>query len=94
MYIHICLFVDTREHCDVSLSSEPFNSRHIPGLTQEEFDRQKEEERRRRQEEWEEERRRWEEERRRRQEEWEEERRRWEEEEEERQACCWKCNLV
>ncbi|XP_078312215.1 uncharacterized protein LOC111133292 isoform X2 [Crassostrea virginica] len=25
---------DTREHCDVSLSSEPFNSRHIPGLTQ------------------------------------------------------------
>nr|XP_022337227.1 uncharacterized protein LOC111133281 isoform X3 [Crassostrea virginica] len=25
---------DTREHGDVSLSSEPFNSRHIPGLTQ------------------------------------------------------------
>ncbi|XP_078312201.1 uncharacterized protein LOC144617719 isoform X1 [Crassostrea virginica] len=42
---------DTREHCDVSLSSEPFNSRHIPGLTQEEFDRQKEETRRRRREE-------------------------------------------
>ncbi|XP_078311653.1 uncharacterized protein LOC111135301 [Crassostrea virginica] len=34
---------DTREHCDVSLSSEPFNSRHIPGLTQEEYDRQEEE---------------------------------------------------
>ncbi|XP_078312186.1 uncharacterized protein LOC111132785 isoform X1 [Crassostrea virginica] len=34
---------DTREHCDVSLSSEPFNSQHIPGLTQEEFE---EEERR------------------------------------------------
>ena len=31
---NVCLFVDTREHCDVSLSSEPFNSRHIPGLTQ------------------------------------------------------------
>uniref|UniRef100_A0A8B8ECL0 Uncharacterized protein LOC111133294 n=1 Tax=Crassostrea virginica TaxID=6565 RepID=A0A8B8ECL0_CRAVI len=41
---------DTREHCDVSLSSEPFNSRHIPGLTQEEFDRQEEEERRRQEE--------------------------------------------
>ncbi|XP_078312237.1 uncharacterized protein LOC144618959 [Crassostrea virginica] len=25
---------DTREHCDVSLSSEPFNSRYIPGLNQ------------------------------------------------------------
>ncbi|XP_078312195.1 uncharacterized protein LOC144618947 [Crassostrea virginica] len=56
---------DTREHCDVSLSSEPFNSRHISGLNQEEFDRQKEEKRR-------------EEEERRRQ--VEEERRRWEEE--------------
>nr|XP_022337263.1 uncharacterized protein LOC111133295 [Crassostrea virginica] len=32
---------DNREHCDVSLSSEPFYSQHIPGLTQEEFDRQK-----------------------------------------------------
>ena len=28
------VFVDTREHCDVSLSCEPFNSRHIPGLSQ------------------------------------------------------------
>nr|XP_022337266.1 uncharacterized protein LOC111133296 isoform X3 [Crassostrea virginica] len=37
---------DNREHCDVSLSSEPFNSRHIPGLTQEKIDRQKEERRR------------------------------------------------
>nr|XP_022337229.1 uncharacterized protein LOC111133282 isoform X1 [Crassostrea virginica]XP_022337230.1 uncharacterized protein LOC111133282 isoform X1 [Crassostrea virginica]XP_022337231.1 uncharacterized protein LOC111133282 isoform X1 [Crassostrea virginica]XP_022337232.1 uncharacterized protein LOC111133282 isoform X1 [Crassostrea virginica]XP_022337233.1 uncharacterized protein LOC111133282 isoform X1 [Crassostrea virginica]XP_022337235.1 uncharacterized protein LOC111133282 isoform X1 [Crassostrea virg len=45
---------DTREHCDVSLSSEPFYSQHIPGLTQEEFDRQKEEKRRK----WEEARRR------------------------------------
>nr|XP_022337256.1 uncharacterized protein LOC111133292 [Crassostrea virginica]XP_022337257.1 uncharacterized protein LOC111133292 [Crassostrea virginica]XP_022337258.1 uncharacterized protein LOC111133292 [Crassostrea virginica]XP_022337259.1 uncharacterized protein LOC111133292 [Crassostrea virginica] len=45
---------DTREHCDVSLSSEPFNSRHIPGLTQEEYDRLLEErwEERRRQEEY------------------------------------------
>ena len=34
MSMHICLFVDTREHCDVLLSSEPFNSRHIPGLNQ------------------------------------------------------------
>ena len=32
--IYVYLFVDTREHCDVSLSSEPFNNRHIPGLTQ------------------------------------------------------------
>nr|XP_022337268.1 uncharacterized protein LOC111133298 [Crassostrea virginica] len=32
---------DTREHCDVSLSSEPFNSRHIPGLTEEEFEEEK-----------------------------------------------------
>ena len=32
--MHFCLFVDTREHCDISLSSEPFNSRHISGLTQ------------------------------------------------------------
>ncbi|XP_078312238.1 uncharacterized protein LOC144618964 [Crassostrea virginica] len=39
---------DTREHCDVSLSSEPFKSRHIPGLTQEEYDRPKAVERRRR----------------------------------------------
>ncbi|XP_078312220.1 uncharacterized protein LOC144618951 isoform X2 [Crassostrea virginica] len=48
---------DTREHCGVSLSSEPFNSQHIPGLTQEEFYRQEEEYWRRRQEEEEEERR-------------------------------------
>nr|XP_022340949.1 uncharacterized protein LOC111135301 [Crassostrea virginica] len=34
---------DTREHCDVSLSFEPFNSQHIPGLTQEEYDRQEKE---------------------------------------------------
>ncbi|XP_078312218.1 uncharacterized protein LOC144618950 [Crassostrea virginica] len=60
-------FSDTREHCDVSLSSEPFNSRHIPGLTKEELDRQKEERRRRQKKE--------ERERRRRR------RRRWEEEE-------------
>ncbi|XP_078312241.1 uncharacterized protein LOC111133288 [Crassostrea virginica] len=46
---------DTREHCDVSLSSEPFNSRHIPGLTQEEFDRQKKEEEEERRRRWEEE---------------------------------------
>ena len=32
--MHVYLFVDNREHCDVSLSSEPFNSRQIPGLTQ------------------------------------------------------------
>ena len=32
--LYTYLFVDTKEHCDVSLSSEPFNSRHIPGLTQ------------------------------------------------------------
>nr|XP_022337217.1 uncharacterized protein LOC111133281 isoform X1 [Crassostrea virginica]XP_022337218.1 uncharacterized protein LOC111133281 isoform X1 [Crassostrea virginica]XP_022337220.1 uncharacterized protein LOC111133281 isoform X1 [Crassostrea virginica]XP_022337221.1 uncharacterized protein LOC111133281 isoform X1 [Crassostrea virginica]XP_022337222.1 uncharacterized protein LOC111133281 isoform X1 [Crassostrea virginica]XP_022337223.1 uncharacterized protein LOC111133281 isoform X1 [Crassostrea virg len=49
---------DTREHSDVSLSSEPFNSRHIPGLTQEEFDRQKEEKQKQREEE---EQRQWEE---------------------------------
>ncbi|XP_078312213.1 uncharacterized protein LOC111133298 [Crassostrea virginica] len=67
---------DTREHCDVSLSSEPFNSRYIPGLTQEEFYRQKEEERRREEEEKarrrrleEEEQRQWEKARRRRREE-------------------------
>ncbi|XP_078312230.1 uncharacterized protein LOC111133291 [Crassostrea virginica] len=78
---------DTREHCDVSLSSEPFNSRHIPGLTEEEFDRQEEERRRRLGENI----RIWMKKRRiRRQEEEEEE----EDEDEERQACCWKCNLV
>nr|XP_022337252.1 uncharacterized protein LOC111133291 [Crassostrea virginica]XP_022337254.1 uncharacterized protein LOC111133291 [Crassostrea virginica]XP_022337255.1 uncharacterized protein LOC111133291 [Crassostrea virginica] len=53
---------DTREHCDVSLSSEPFNSRHIPGLTQEEYDRQEEERRRQEEEEREKRRRRREEE--------------------------------
>nr|XP_022337287.1 uncharacterized protein LOC111133309 [Crassostrea virginica] len=46
---HMGLF-DTREHCDVLLSSEPFNSRHIPGLTQEKFEKQKEEEKRQREE--------------------------------------------
>ena len=34
VYMHVYLFVDTREHCDVPPSSEPFNSRHIQGLTQ------------------------------------------------------------
>nr|XP_022337251.1 uncharacterized protein LOC111133290 [Crassostrea virginica] len=43
---------DTREHCDVSLSSEPFNSRHIPGLNQKEFDRQEEEIRKQNEEYW------------------------------------------
>nr|XP_022340950.1 uncharacterized protein LOC111135302 isoform X1 [Crassostrea virginica] len=38
---------DNREHGDFSLISEPFYSRHIPGLTQEEYDRQEEERRRR-----------------------------------------------
>ena len=33
IYIYIYLFVDNREHSDVSLSSVPFNSRHIPRLT-------------------------------------------------------------
>nr|XP_022336309.1 uncharacterized protein LOC111132783 [Crassostrea virginica] len=42
---------DTRENCDVSLSSDPFNSQHIPGLTQEQFDREREEEEQRRREE-------------------------------------------
>ena len=32
--MHVYLFVDTRENCDVSLTSKPFNSRHIPGLSQ------------------------------------------------------------
>nr|XP_022337249.1 uncharacterized protein LOC111133288 isoform X2 [Crassostrea virginica] len=100
---------DTREHCDVSLSSEPFNSRHIPGLTQEEFDRQKEKEKRQ----WEEKIRQREEtriqrEEERRQREEEEQRqleekiRRWEEymsdlrteEEEEGHLCGSKCNLI
>nr|XP_022337243.1 uncharacterized protein LOC111133287 isoform X2 [Crassostrea virginica] len=74
---------DNREHCDVSLGSEPFNIRHILGLTQEEFDRQREEEERRREEymsnlriEDDEE---------------EEED---DEEEEEDRPCCWKCNLI
>ena len=31
-HVYVYLFVDTREHSDVSLSSEPFNSWHIPGL--------------------------------------------------------------
>nr|XP_022336321.1 uncharacterized protein LOC111132790 [Crassostrea virginica] len=63
---------DTREHCDVSFSFEPFNSRHIPGLTQEELDRQKDYRRRQ----WKEERRQWKEEIR----QWEEEERRQKEE--------------
>ncbi|XP_078312183.1 uncharacterized protein LOC111133295 isoform X2 [Crassostrea virginica] len=76
---------DTREHCDVSLSSEPFNSRHILGLTQEEYDRQKEERRRQEEEFW-----------RRLEEEEELWRRRWEErrQAEEDNTCCWKCNLI
>nr|XP_022336322.1 uncharacterized protein LOC111132791 [Crassostrea virginica] len=85
---------DTREHGDVSLSSEPFNSRHIPGLTQEEFDRQEEERRRHEKERRRrlgEERRRQQEERRRRQ---GERRIRRREEEEERQACYSKLNSL
>nr|XP_022337250.1 uncharacterized protein LOC111133289 [Crassostrea virginica] len=73
---------DTREHGDVSLSSEPFNSRHIPGLTQEEFEREKEEA---------EDDRIWE---KYRSSFWIEEEEEEEEEEKEDHPCCWKCNLI
>ena len=33
-FVYVCLIIDNREHCDVSLSSEQSNSRHISGLTQ------------------------------------------------------------
>ncbi|XP_078311371.1 uncharacterized protein LOC111133290 [Crassostrea virginica] len=44
---YLSLITYTREQCDVSLSSEPFNSRHIPGLTQEEYCRERDEENKR-----------------------------------------------